>query len=160
MQVQNTLYLGWQVHPQMLLQSLLPRPKPEELRLLLGEMVTSLGSTLSCDFFSAYLQLLALLVDSASCDFFCCVVVTVLVPFPPEGYQNPCLPAIFFGLILQMLLNTEFAVRGRLHVLHWMRNETHQRPILPSRALPSNQWRHSHVTNKAPSTLLLGLRVL
>ena len=27
-------------------------------------------------------------------------------------------------------------------------------------SLPSNQWRHSHVTDKVPSTVLLGLRVL
>ena len=33
--------------------------------------------------------------DSVSCDFFC-LVVTLFVPFPREGYQNPCVPITFF----------------------------------------------------------------
>ena len=84
------------------------------------------------------------LVDSVSCDFFC-LLVTLSVPLPHEGYQNPCLSITFFGLKLQMLRTTGFAVLYRLLVLCSMKREAHQRPAIPCHA------------NCNP-TLLLGLQ--
>ena len=34
--------------------------------------------------------------DSVSCDFCFCLLVTFSVPFPQEGYQNSCLLITFF----------------------------------------------------------------
>ena len=56
------------------------------------------ASSFSCDFcilLFCLLVIFGVFCGSGSCDFFCCLVVTFFVPFPEEGYQNPCLPITF-----------------------------------------------------------------
>ena len=91
---------------------------------------------------------------------FCCLVVMFFVPLPQEGYQNPCLPIALFAASNCKYCDIQYLQPSKSFKSRSMRHQVHQRPILPCRALPSNQWRRSHLTNTDPARLQGRFRLL